>query len=158
MPSGDIKLQNLNYCAKNHCPNGQNPLAPWVRQTKQDADNQECRGVFDIMGRVSRRPKVRRHHCEHDNGQQRRPRRNQKKLPRHYRYLFAAHAARTMPIMNASASRRLLKMLRAGLRECSAHRSRGLLSAPYRSGPSRDWIKVKNPSSPVMIRAREAEW
>jgi bifunctional non-homologous end joining protein LigD len=32
------------------------------------------------------------------------------------------------------------------------------LSAPYRSGSSRDWIKVKNPSSPAMIRAREAEW
>jgi bifunctional non-homologous end joining protein LigD len=32
------------------------------------------------------------------------------------------------------------------------------LSAPYRSGPSRDWIKVKNPNSPAMIRAREAEW
>jgi bifunctional non-homologous end joining protein LigD len=32
------------------------------------------------------------------------------------------------------------------------------LSAPYRSGPSRDWIKVKNPASPAMIRAREVEW
>jgi bifunctional non-homologous end joining protein LigD len=32
------------------------------------------------------------------------------------------------------------------------------LSAPYRSRPSRDWIKVKNPDSPAMIRAREAEW
>jgi ATP-dependent DNA ligase len=32
------------------------------------------------------------------------------------------------------------------------------LSAPYRSGPSRDWIKVKNPDSPAMIRLREAEW
>ena len=32
------------------------------------------------------------------------------------------------------------------------------LSAPYRSGPSRDWIKVKNPDSPAMIWAREAEW
>jgi bifunctional non-homologous end joining protein LigD len=28
------------------------------------------------------------------------------------------------------------------------------LSAPYRSGPSRDWIKVKNPDSPAMRRAR----
>jgi hypothetical protein len=25
------------------------------------------------------------------------------------------------------------------------------LSAPYRSGPSRDWLKVKNPDSPAMI-------
>jgi bifunctional non-homologous end joining protein LigD len=32
------------------------------------------------------------------------------------------------------------------------------LSAPHRSGPSRDWLKVKNPDSPAMIRAREAEW
>jgi bifunctional non-homologous end joining protein LigD len=32
------------------------------------------------------------------------------------------------------------------------------LSAPYRSGPSRDWIKVKNPDSPAMMRAKEAEW
>jgi ATP dependent DNA ligase domain len=32
------------------------------------------------------------------------------------------------------------------------------LSAPYRSGPSRDWIKAKNPDSPAMIRAREVEW
>jgi ATP-dependent DNA ligase len=32
------------------------------------------------------------------------------------------------------------------------------LSAPYRSGRSRDWIKVKNPDSPAMIRARDTEW
>jgi hypothetical protein len=32
------------------------------------------------------------------------------------------------------------------------------LSAPYRSGPSRDWIKVKNPSSPAMVRHREDRW
>jgi bifunctional non-homologous end joining protein LigD len=32
------------------------------------------------------------------------------------------------------------------------------LSAPYRSGPSRDWLKVKNPDSPAMVRAREVEW
>jgi bifunctional non-homologous end joining protein LigD len=29
------------------------------------------------------------------------------------------------------------------------------LTAPYRSGPSRDWIKVKNPDSPAMVRHRE---
>jgi ATP dependent DNA ligase domain len=28
------------------------------------------------------------------------------------------------------------------------------LSAPYRAGPSRDWIKVKNPDSPAMVRHR----
>ncbi len=32
------------------------------------------------------------------------------------------------------------------------------LSASYRSGPSRDWVKIKNPDSPAMLRAREAEW
>jgi bifunctional non-homologous end joining protein LigD len=32
------------------------------------------------------------------------------------------------------------------------------LTAPYRSGPSRDWLKIKNPDSPAMIRAREAIW
>jgi bifunctional non-homologous end joining protein LigD len=26
----------------------------------------------------------------------------------------------------------------------------------YRSGPSRDWIKVKNPKSPAMNRAKDA--
>jgi bifunctional non-homologous end joining protein LigD len=31
------------------------------------------------------------------------------------------------------------------------------LSAPYRLGPSRDWLKIKNPDSPAMVRAREAE-
>jgi bifunctional non-homologous end joining protein LigD len=29
------------------------------------------------------------------------------------------------------------------------------LTAPYRSGPSRDWLKVKNRDSPAMIRARD---
>jgi bifunctional non-homologous end joining protein LigD len=32
------------------------------------------------------------------------------------------------------------------------------LTAPYRSGPSRDWIKVKNPDSPAMLRARASVW
>jgi bifunctional non-homologous end joining protein LigD len=32
------------------------------------------------------------------------------------------------------------------------------LTAPYRSGRSGDWLKVKNPDSPTMIPAREAEW
>jgi hypothetical protein len=31
------------------------------------------------------------------------------------------------------------------------------LSARYRSGPSPDRINVKNPDSPAMIRAREAD-
>jgi bifunctional non-homologous end joining protein LigD len=28
----------------------------------------------------------------------------------------------------------------------------------YRTGPSRDWIKVKNPASPAMNRAKDAFW
>jgi bifunctional non-homologous end joining protein LigD len=32
------------------------------------------------------------------------------------------------------------------------------LSAPYRSGPSRDWLKIKNPASPAMRRARAGLW
>jgi ATP-dependent DNA ligase len=32
------------------------------------------------------------------------------------------------------------------------------LSAPYRSGPSRDWLKIKNPDSPAMVRHREESW
>jgi bifunctional non-homologous end joining protein LigD len=32
------------------------------------------------------------------------------------------------------------------------------LTAPYRSGPSWDWIKVKNPDSPAMLRHREGRW
>jgi hypothetical protein len=31
------------------------------------------------------------------------------------------------------------------------------LSAPRGSDPSLDWIKVKNPDSPAVVRAREAE-
>ena len=32
------------------------------------------------------------------------------------------------------------------------------LAAPYRSGPSRDWLKIKNPASPAMRRARAGLW
>jgi bifunctional non-homologous end joining protein LigD len=32
------------------------------------------------------------------------------------------------------------------------------LSAPYRSGPSREWLKVKNPDGPAMVRARAGTW
>jgi bifunctional non-homologous end joining protein LigD len=32
------------------------------------------------------------------------------------------------------------------------------LSAPYRSGRSSEWLKIKNPDSPAMIRARDADW
>jgi ATP-dependent DNA ligase len=32
------------------------------------------------------------------------------------------------------------------------------LSAPYQSGPSRDWLKVKNPDSAAMVRHREERW
>jgi bifunctional non-homologous end joining protein LigD len=29
------------------------------------------------------------------------------------------------------------------------------LSAAYHSGPSRHWLKIKNPDSPAMVRARD---
>jgi bifunctional non-homologous end joining protein LigD len=32
------------------------------------------------------------------------------------------------------------------------------LGGPYRSGPSRDWLKIKNPASPAMVRHREGRW
>jgi bifunctional non-homologous end joining protein LigD len=32
------------------------------------------------------------------------------------------------------------------------------LTAPYRSGPSRDWLKIENPDSPAVIRHREGSW
>jgi bifunctional non-homologous end joining protein LigD len=32
------------------------------------------------------------------------------------------------------------------------------LSAPYRSGRSTEWLKIKNPNSPATIRAQEADW
>jgi ATP-dependent DNA ligase len=32
------------------------------------------------------------------------------------------------------------------------------VSSPYRSGPSRDWLKIKNPDSPAMVRHREGSW
>jgi bifunctional non-homologous end joining protein LigD len=31
------------------------------------------------------------------------------------------------------------------------------LSAPYRSGRSNEWLKIKTPNSPAMIRARATE-
>jgi bifunctional non-homologous end joining protein LigD len=32
------------------------------------------------------------------------------------------------------------------------------VAAPYRSGPSGDWVKVKNPDSPAMVRRRAGRW
>jgi ATP-dependent DNA ligase len=32
------------------------------------------------------------------------------------------------------------------------------MTAPYRSGPSRDWLKIKNPDSPATVRHREWSW
>jgi ATP-dependent DNA ligase len=29
------------------------------------------------------------------------------------------------------------------------------LTASYQSGPSRHWLKIKNPNSPAMVRARD---
>jgi len=32
------------------------------------------------------------------------------------------------------------------------------LGSPYRSGRSRDWVKVKNPDAPAVLREAEEEW
>jgi ATP-dependent DNA ligase len=32
------------------------------------------------------------------------------------------------------------------------------LTAPDRSGPSSDWIKLKNPESPAKLKARDGRW
>jgi ATP-dependent DNA ligase len=32
------------------------------------------------------------------------------------------------------------------------------LTAPYRSGRSTEWLKIKNPDSPAMVRHREERW
>jgi hypothetical protein len=32
------------------------------------------------------------------------------------------------------------------------------LSSAYRSGRSTDWLKIKNPNSPAMVRHREGDW
>jgi bifunctional non-homologous end joining protein LigD len=32
------------------------------------------------------------------------------------------------------------------------------IDAPYRSGPSRTWLKSKNPTSAAVRREREEEW
>jgi hypothetical protein len=46
---------------------------------------------------------------------------------------------------------------RMGLRaSCPSGSKR--LSKPYQSGRSGHWLKIKNPDSPAMIRAREVEW
>src|SRR5436190_174483 len=31
-------------------------------------------------------------------------------------------------------------------------------NSTYKAGPSRHWIKVKNPKSPAMLRANEGDW
>jgi len=48
--------------------------------------------------------------------------------------------------------------LPAGQRVRAGGHSVEALTAPYRSGLSRDWIKVKNPESPAMLRHREGRW
>ena len=48
------------------------------------------------------------------------------------------------------------------VRPCLQARAGGLVSkradAPYRSGPSRTWLKSKNPASEAVRREREEEW
>ena len=29
---------------------------------------------------------------------------------------------------------------------------------PYRAGPSKQWLKIKNPASPAMLRLEEGSW
>jgi ATP-dependent DNA ligase len=45
-------------------------------------------------------------------------------------------------------------MMTMGLEDIASKR----LIAPYRSGPSRDWIKIKNLDSPAMRRTRAGLW
>jgi hypothetical protein len=114
MPSRHIKLENLNYRAKDHSPNAQNPLASLVGQAKQNADDQERRGVFDIMGRVRGGPEAGGHDGEHYNGRCRCPCRHQTKLPCHRHRLFAAHEARTMPTISTAMAIGLIHSPAAG--------------------------------------------
>jgi bifunctional non-homologous end joining protein LigD len=32
------------------------------------------------------------------------------------------------------------------------------LGSPYRSGRSKDWVKIKNPAAPAMTREAEEDW
>jgi hypothetical protein len=44
-------------------------------------------------------------------------------------------------------------------RQACAMGLEGIVSKRLRaSGPSRDWLKVKNPDSPAMVRHREGRW
>lgn len=166
MPSGDVKLQNFDYCAEAHRPNAQNPLAPCIRQTKQDAGDQECRGVLDVMWRVGRRSKVWRHHCKHHNGRQGRPRRHQIKLSRHFRCLFAAQAARTMPVMNVTTAANLSHVPGPISIAAVICRNLAALATPHYSPtpaevpstPEKRAIEMKKSAeAPSRPRARQAE-
>jgi bifunctional non-homologous end joining protein LigD len=61
-------------------------------------------------------------------------------------------ASSSASIPTRMAPRSSLQACRMGLEGIVSKR----LSAPYRSGPSRDWIKVKNPDSPAMPGSRRA--
>jgi hypothetical protein len=43
-----------------------------------------------------------------------------------------------------------------GAREITDQTPALVRDSRYRAGPSRDWIKVKNPKSPAMSRAKDA--
>jgi ATP-dependent DNA ligase len=69
-----------------------------------------------------------------------------------YHRLHAGQAKLVSPLApQASLFEQACKM---GLEEIvSKRRDRG-----YKAGPCKDWVKVKNPRSAAMIRAKEVEW
>jgi ATP-dependent DNA ligase len=75
--------------------------------------------------------------------------------PERMRWLTAFHAFDSSHVRsNTSGATIFRQACMVGLEGIVSKR----LSAPYRSRHSRDWLKVKNPDSPAMIRAREAVW
>ena len=76
--------------------------------------------------------------------------------PRFQRTTLPANAAKLRPDVRTSDTTYEEKQLRETKPSREGILSKRL-SAPYRSGPSRDWIKVKNPDSPAMIRRQGAE-
>jgi hypothetical protein len=62
------------------------------------------------------------------------------------------------PLSGQSASATRARRASARLREGPRGYRVESAKPRYRSGVSRDWIKMKNSDSPFIIRAREAEW
>jgi hypothetical protein len=81
--------------------------------------------------------------------------------------------AAVSPLRSEEAPYKASRQAQSRNRALAAHRRRYLpaglsdgaegvvskrLFSPYRSGRSTDWLKIKDPESPAMIRGREAEW